>query len=425
MSPLSNVENRRQVLRAGTTALALPSLEVFGSSSSDKPDRPRNFVAIGTYLGWYQKAFYPQETGKNFQFPATLTPLADFRDDITIFSGLDHRSQNGHGAWSNFLCGQSPKSYSLDQMIADSMGDKSRFASLQLTAGAGEADQSGGHSISYTRQGIPLPKTRRPSVLYRQLFTSKEERARTEYYLKSGRSAIDNVLEDARSLQRKLPASDRQKLDEYFDSVRGVERRMTRQLQTVNDPVPDPNYQLPDYDPITPNLQMEAESIFYDLMVLALETESTRVISLFLDGLGQVFSIDGRSLGSGYHGLSHHGNNPAMLRDLIAIETSHIHCFSRFIKQLKEKKNAQGVSLLDDTIVLLGTGMGDASRHSNRDLPTLLAGGKFHHQGHVATDQSNANAPLLGDLYVTLMQKLGMEVEKFSNASRNMNETLS
>jgi hypothetical protein len=114
-----------------------------------------------------------------------------------------------------------------------------------------------------------------------------------------------------------------------------------------------------------------------------------------------------------------------MLCDLVAIETSHMHCFSEFIKQLKEKKNAQGVSLLDDTVVLMGTGMGDASRHSNRDLPTLVAGGGFNHKGHVASDPSKSNSPLLGDLYVTLMQRLGMEVGNFSNASRNMNEVLS
>ncbi len=234
----------------------------------------------------------------------------------------------------------------------------------------------------------------------------------------------DNVLEDARSLQKTLPPSDRHKLNEYFDSVRAVEQRMTQQLHVINDPLPEPNYKLPSYDPITPNLQMEAESILYDLMTLAIETESTRVISLFLGGLGQVFSIDGRALGSGYHGLSHHGNDPAMIRDLVAIETSHMHCFSGFIKQLKEKKNARGKSLLDDTVVLLGTGMGDASRHSNRNLPTLVAGGGFTHKGHVAIDQSKADAPLLGDLYVTLMQQLGMEFDRFSNASRNMNEVL-
>ena len=149
------------------------------------------------------------------------------------------------------------------------------------------------------------------------------------------------------------------------------------------------------------------------------------MISFFLHGLGQVFTFDGKPVGSGYHGLSHHGNNPTMIRDLVKVETAHIHCLAGFLKQLKEKKNHEGKSLLDDTIVLLGTGMGDASRHSNANLPTLVAGGGFKHQGHVAVDRSKQDAPLLGDLYITLMQRLGMEVDSFSNASRNMNEVLS
>ena len=200
---------------------------------------------------------------------------------------------------------------------------------------------------------------------------------------------------------------------------------MGQQLNIINEPVPQPDYKLPSYDPITPNLQMEAEEIFYDLMTLAIETESSRVLSLFLDGLGQVFSFDGRALGAGYHGLSHHGNDPGMIRDLISIETAHIHCLANFIKQLKEKKTATGKTLLDDTIVLVGTGMGDASRHSNRDLPTLVLGGGFKHQGHLAFDAKDSSAPLLGDLYVTVMQKLGLEVGEFANAKRNLNGSFS
>ena len=238
-------------------------------------------------------------------------------------------------------------------------------------------------------------------------------------------SSLDHMVQDAKRLQRSLPPADSAKLDEYFESVRGVEKRMARQLRALEDPVPEPNYKCPSYDPITPNLQIEAEIIMYDLMALALDTESSRVLSFFLDGLGQVFSIDGRVLGSGYHGLSHHGNDPVMIRDLVAIETAHVHCLAGFIKQLKEKKTAQGKSLLDDTVVLVGTGMGDASRHSNRNLPTLVAGGGFKHQGHIAIDQAKKDAPLLGDLYITLMQKLGMEVGTFSNATRNMNQVFS
>ena len=124
--------DRRHFLRAGAAALVLPALESFAARDNRTEDRPRNFVAVGTYLGWHQNAFFPKQVGKNHELPPTLTPLADYRDDFTVFSGLDHRSINGHGAWSNFLCGQSPKSFSLDQMIADSIGAKSRFPSIQL-----------------------------------------------------------------------------------------------------------------------------------------------------------------------------------------------------------------------------------------------------------------------------------------------------
>jgi len=270
--------------------------------------------------------------------------------------------------------------------------------SIQLTAGAGE----GAKAMSFTKQGIGLPLIQRPSVLYKRLFPSKSDRARTEYLLRSGRSALDEVTVDARQLQRSLPGSDADRLDQYFTSLRAVEKRMGQQLEIINEPIPRPDYQLPDYDPITPNLQMEAEN-------------------MFLDGLGQVFSIDGRALGAGYHGLSHHGNDPGMIQDLIAIETAHVHCLAGFIKQLQEKRTANGKSLLSDTVVLVGTGMGDASRHSNRDLPTLVMGGGFNHQGHLAFDPKDASTPLLGDLYLTIMQKLGMEVDAFSNAHRNLN----
>jgi hypothetical protein len=412
--------DRRLFLRSAIATIALPSLEAFAAPAKAAA-RPKNFVAIGTWLGWHQNAFFPKQAGRDYEMPTTLAPLSQQRDDFTIFSGLDHRAPNGHGAWSNFLSGVTPGAYSLDQRIADEVGQKTRFPSIELTAGAGEVSKS----MSFTRQGVGLPMIQRPSVLYKQLFMSQADRARTEYLLQSGRSSLDLVLEDALRLQRNLPSRDRDKLDEYFESFRSVEKRMGRQLESLNDPVPEPDYKLPNYDPITPNLQIEAETILYDLMTLALETESTHVMSLFLHGLGQVFSFEGEALSAGYHGLSHHGNDPRMIQDLVTIETAHIHCFSGFLKQLKDKKNPEGRSLLDDTVVLLGTGMGDASRHSNANLPTLVAGGGFQHGRHLAIDASKKDAPLLGDLYVTLMQRLGMETDTFSNATRNMNQLFS
>jgi hypothetical protein len=265
----------------------------------------------------------------------------------------------------------------------------------------------------------------RPSVLYRKLFVSKADLVRTEYLLQSGRSGLDLVREDAKRLQNAVSSGDKDRLEEYFESFRALEKRMARQLNALSEPIPETDYKLPTYDPITPNLQIEAETILYHLMALALESESTRVLTLQLDGLGQVFSFDGRTLGAGYHGLSHHGNDPRMIRDLVSIETAHIHCFAGFLQALQEKKSARGVPLLDETVVLLGTGTGDASRHSNANLPTLVAGGGFRHGQHIAIDPKQPDAPLLGDLYVTLMQRLGMEVDRFSNASRNLNQLFS
>lgn len=413
--------NRRRFLKAAGVSLALPALETFGAvdAALKSPAKARRLVCIGTFLGFYQDAFFPKQTGRDFQLPTLLEPLAAHRNDFTVFSGLDHRAPNGHAAWNNFLCGQSPNSYSLDQQVTDVIGNASRFPSLQLTAGKAS------RTMSHTRQGVALPMILRPSVLYRKLFSSPEDRARSEYLLRSGHSALDVVLEDAKRLQRSVSAADRAKLDEYFDSVRNVETRLTQQIKRVNEPVPDIDYQLPDYDPVAPTLQLEAETIMYDLMALALETDSTRVISLFIGGLGQVFTINGKTLKAGYHALSHHGNDPDAIADLIRVETEHMRCFERFLTQLKSKTDVQGRPLLDETIVLLGTGMGDSSRHANSNLPTLVAGGGFHHGKHIAIDKKAPGAPLLGDLYLTLMQQLGLESERFSNAHQNLNHLFS
>ncbi|QIF00978.1 DUF1552 domain-containing protein [Roseimicrobium sp. ORNL1] len=416
--------NRRQFLRSASALIALPALEALSSkaaAATTAAKGAKNFVAIGSYLGWHQPAFFPTTAGKGYEMPTSLKPLEPFRNKFTVFSGLDHRAANGHTAWPNFLCGNTPGAYSLDQQLADQLGGKSRFASIELATGMGE----GAKSMSFTKQGVGLPPILRPSVLYRQLFASQASRERTEYLIKSGQSSLDSVLDDAKRLQANLPQRDKEKLDEFFDSFRSVEKKMERQLVALDQPAKDPGYKLPSYDPITPNLQMEAGSIMYDLMTLAMDSGSTRVMSLFLDGLGQVFAIDGEVLKAGYHALSHHGNDPEMIRDLLAIERAHMECFAGFLRQLSEKKNPQGKSLLDDTVILLGTGMGDASRHSNANLPTLVAGGGFKHGQHLAIDAKAKDAPLLGDLYITLKQRLGVETNSFSNASRNLNHLFS
>jgi hypothetical protein len=155
--------NRRQFLRAAGALIALPSLESIAAplaKAATVTNGAKNLVSIGAYLGWHQNAFFPKESGKGYTLPPTLQPLADHQEDFTVFSGLDHRAPNGHRAWSNFLCGNAPKTYSLDQMVSDQIGQQSRFPSVQLTAGTGE----GSKAMSFTKQGIGLPMILRPSV---------------------------------------------------------------------------------------------------------------------------------------------------------------------------------------------------------------------------------------------------------------------
>jgi len=407
--------SRRHALRAAGISLALPGLESMGLAEEQQAAPATRLVCVGTYLGFYQSAFFPKQAGADYELPELLQPIRRHRDQFTVFSGLDHRAPNGHGAWNNFLCGNQPGSYSLDQIVADELGQQTRYPSLQLSAGKAS------RTMSHTRMGVALPMVERPSVIYRRLFGSPDDAGRAEYLLRSGRSAIDDVLQDAEKLQRSVSATDRAKLGEYFDSVRDVEKRLARQLESGSGGIPQTDYQLPDYDPVAPTLQLEAETLMYDLMTLALETDSSRIASLFIGGLGQVFTINDRTLRSGYHALSHHGNDPEMIADLVLVEQEHMRCFGRFLDQLRSRRDAAGRPLLDSTVVLLGTGMGDASRHANSNLPTLVAGGGFQHGRHIAVDRKAKDAPLLGDLYLTLMQQLGLPAEQFSNASRNLN----
>ena len=269
-------------------------------------------------------------------------------------------------------------------------------------------------------KGKPLPMISRPSVLYRKLFAMPADQKRMDYILESGRSALDAALDDARRLSRQVSTADRKKLEEYFDSMREVERRIQKRMNLTGDAIPETDIEPPAYDPIAPSLMIEAEEMMYDLMALALETDSSRVATLFLGGEGQVFTIDGEALRSGYHMLSHHGNDPEKIAQLIKVDREHMRCLGRFLDQLKSKTDAEGRPLLDTTIVLSGTGIGDANAHVNNDLPTVVAGGGLKHGQHVKAGDDR----LLGDLYITLLQKLGIGVDRFSNATYGLNEVL-
>ena len=415
---------RRRFLRGIGISLALPMLETYAPRSAGGTQQAGapldRLVCIGTYLGFHQPDFFPSQTGPDYECSPVLKPIESYRDEFTVFSGLDHRGRNGHHGWKAWMSGSSTGSVSMDQIVAAEVGAHTRFDSLQLTCG-NPPDEA---RLSFTKEGVALPMIGRPSVLYRTLFRSSDDSARTDYLLASNRSVLDGVTEEAKALERTVTASDRAKLGEYFAAVRGVEKKLQKQRLWLDRPVPKVDYPLPDFDPVAPDLALECESIMYDLIALALTTDSTRVLTFLIPGWSQVFTIDGRKLSAGYHGLSHHGNDPVRIAEYNLVGIEHVQRFGRFLDKLTAAKDALGRSLLDTSAVIFGSGMGNANTHDNSNLPTVLVGGGFRHGSHHRMDRDAPSPRLLGDLYLTLLQRFGIEVDEFAGAKHNLNERL-
>ncbi|MEP3482135.1 MAG: DUF1552 domain-containing protein [Fuerstiella sp.] len=410
---------RRAFLKTSGLTVALPLMQQAELDAADEcafePESSnvaKRLICVGSNLGLYRPAFYPKTTGADYQLSPLLAELKEHREHFSVFSGFDHRAGNGHKNWDNYLCGKEVGSQSLDQMAANKLCATNRIPSMQLCAG--DIPQQ---KMAFTEAGVPLPMVNRPSVIFNRLFSSDEDRARSQHLLKSGRSALDLVRQDARILEQSVGREDKEKLQEYFSSLRSLEQRMTKQLDHLANDSVEVDYKLPAFDPIAPTLMLECEQMMFDMMKLALQTDATRVSTLFIAGLGQVFTLDGQTLQAGYHALSHHGNDPDLIRDLIRVEQQHMKCLNRFLADLRSTTDEHGQPLLDSTVVMFGTGMGDASRHSNRDLPTLVAGGGLQHGQHFSADTSANDEQLLGNVYVSILRQLGIEADSFSNAT--------
>ena len=418
-----NSPDRRTFLKGASASLALPMLESLTTRSARAATpaaKPKRLVCVGVYLGFYQRDFFPTNSGRDYDISPVLKPIEKFRDEMTIFSGLDHRGRNGHEGWRAWMSGKATGSVSMDQLVADEVGDQTRFASLQLTCGS----PPGAAKLSFTKEGVALPMIGRPSVLYKTLFRSGSDKDRMEYLLKTNRSVLDGLAEEARALERRVTTKDREKLGEYFASVRDVEKKLQKQQLWLDKPTPKVDYPLPEFDPVAPDVALECESIMYDLMALALTTDSTRVLTFLIPGWSQVFTINDRKLSAGYHGLSHHGNEEAKIADYNLVGMEHVKRLGGFLDKLKTHKDANDKPLLDTTTVLYGSGMGDSNTHDNTNLPTLLVGGELRHGQHHKIDRKAASPRLLGDLYLTLMQQFGVKSDQFANAKSNMNEYL-
>ncbi len=293
--------------------------------------------------------------------------------------------------------------------MAKHLGNQTRFPSLVLSS-------TGNLSPSYTENGAMIPAESSPSRLYMRLFVddSPAERERQSRRLLEGRSIMDLVADDARRLSRELGTGDRDRLDAYFTSVRELEVRLSESAEWSQRPKPKVDTPKP-VDIGNPNDFIGREKLMSDMIRLALQTDSTRFITYHLGGSGGVVPLPG--VDEGYHSLSHHGRDEEKLEQLAVVEEAIVGAWGDFLRDLAAIDD-NGASLLDQTSVLLTSNLGNASNHDNRNMPVLFAGGGFKHGQHLAFDQRN-NYPL-PNLYLSLLQRQGFEVDRFATSTGTM-----
>lgn len=426
MKPIS----RRLLLQSTGIALGLPLLESMLPAAPAAA--PRRMICIGVPFGFEPSAFVPVTAGRGYELPSHLAPLADFRDDFTIISGLSHPNTGGggHKAEAVMLTGVPYPDYShnlkntisVDQAFATKYRGETRYESLALT--------TQGQSLSVTANGVSIPAIGQPSAVFKKLFlaATPAEMDAEMRRIDEGRSMLDFVGDRAKSLNRQISSADRQRVEEYFESVRDVERQLKMTREWVNRPKPKPIGTEP--KDIADNQQQKAKfQLMIDMIHLALVTDSTRAVSLMTFGM--------------HHDLSHHGKEPKKLAACRQVEAELLQAFAGLIGKLKHAKEG-GSTLLDSTMVMMTSNLRDGNTHWTYNLPVLLAGGGFRHGQHLAfnrpyleevkqeltppADGKRVNPekkiPLMGrdqqplcNLYTSMLQKGGVEIERFSTAT--------
>jgi len=412
---------RRLFLRSTGAALALPLLECMNPVFAKAGQPPRRMLMIANNLGVLPKHFFPQRAGREYTLSPYLTTLAGHRADFTVFSGLSHPGVNGGHSADNCLLTAARgafrsgfrNSISFDQYVADQLGQVTRFSTLNL----GVNIDKGNRSLSWTRDGVLLPAEDSAPKLYERMFVQgdPESVARQIERLESRGSILDTLLDETKRFSRDLGANDKVRLDQYMTSVREVEER----IQTVRawEAKPKPaTTEPPPADIQDKKLFFEKLDLMLSMAQLAFESDSTRIVTLMADAfVTPVLRLSERQLSTeSYHGLSHHGQNEDKVRQLEEIDRRQMQMLEKIVSRLAAKKEG-GERLLDRTMVFYGSNMGDANIHDNTNLPILLAGGGFKHGQHLAFKRDN-NTPLC-NLFVSMMQRLGIEAEAFASSS--------
>ena len=373
-------------------------------------------VCIMTNTGLLPENFWPKEAGRTYAPSRYLSHLEAVRGHYSVMHGLSHPDNSGgHVVEKSFLTGARfpssavfKNSISIDQLAVESIGHHTRFPFLALGV-------NGQHDglLSVSRDGVFIPPELSPAKVYSRLFTpdTAEESEQRMREIGQRVNTLDFVNEKAKRLSRGLCAEDRARLDQYLTSVRELEQRLEQaRLWQQRE---KPRVSVPQPQDILDNTQdVDRARLMYDMTLLALQCDSTRVVTLYLNPLEVLVKLPGVS--DRTHTLTHHGNEPEKLEQLAKVEEAGLKNLGRFLEGLAAV-NEGGSSLLDDTAVLFGSNMSNGSNHSNVNLPINLAGGRFKHGQHLQFDPKN-NTPLC-NLFVSMLQHMGLERDAFSTST--------
>jgi hypothetical protein len=439
--------SRRQMLCGLGATIALPFLDCMAAEPG--PSKPKRSVFLYIPNGVNTLTWQIDKAGADYQFTKPLQSLERHRADITPISGLHHPMVLGkhHNCEKVWLTGANVpgdggafrNTVSADQVIAEAKGAATRFSSLEIAIE--------GTSLAWSKDGIQIPAERNTQQIFNMLFgVEKDSKATIRRRLSRRGSILDLVADDAKRVNDKLGSEDRSKLDEYLTAVRQVEERTKRADEWLN--VPKPVVPVTEAARLQRRLSMaeagEYYRLFYDLMVMALRTDSTRVITCGIGGEGNASGIPEIGILQTRHGLSHHNGDPEQLRRLTETDTFLVSQLSYFLDQLKEHKE-DSVPLLDTTQVLWGSGMAYGHSHGNANLPTILAGGKalgYKHGTHVdfnlpkigKYDVSDAtehykicSRPVDSDarvsnLLLTMLQRADVKTDKFQDSVKPISQ---
>ncbi|MEP3482297.1 MAG: DUF1552 domain-containing protein [Fuerstiella sp.] len=407
---------RRSMLKGIGGALSLPLLESMAFATPAASTVPTRFLVVGNPFGAHPDNFFPTDFGNDFKISPTLKSLEWLKNRMTVISHTDHGMVSGHGREVSFLSGVLPetaqafpeKNMSLDQLFARHVGNQVRFPSVG-------ASLESGIRMSWTANGVEKLPITDPQELFDYLFLNLTEKDKVQRrkMLQSDGSILDAVGGQFSEILKTSSVRDRDHLDQFGTSVRELERSMKEREKWLDQD--KPTFDISGHFNGEVLIDNRYDAIF-DMIGYAFQTDLTRVASIEFPSELKYTDING--VNRSYHGCTHNGKKEDVTSELVAIESFQLSCLSRCLKKLDSiKEPGTDGSMLDNTIVLFGSGMGYGGTHSNRNLPIMVAGGGFKHLGHVdARDTSGKNMPLC-NLYVTLMQRFGVERDKFNTST--------